>query len=373
MSAKTFCLAMLLLSSMTLVGRGTDETPQDKVESFDVFDRSGEEAVLAAVVKGDLAEIKRLEAILNSRVIPNLAIYAWNSPNAEVTHFLRSKGKINASDLQLAAIRGNAGEVRELLKEFQKWEYAPGSDGARNAQRNGPEFGNLRITSDTALRLAIRRGHTAVVRELLAGGANVNDRVLLVRPHHSTMEYPLSEAIQLGNAEIVQLLVEAGAILQESSTKYSPKDGRVNLHEFYTEHATSPPDVVEKKLKAMFDAGLLVQERDPYANIMCPLVMAISTGRARIVSILLKAGANPNVLIPGEELRLGVSPNAVTTFDRRPLHVAAIKGNPEIVRLLIENGAEVNAVTSDGRTPLSLAIDFNQGDVADLLRAAGAK
>lgn len=373
MSAKTFCLAMLLLSSMTLVGRGKDETPQDKAAAFDVFDRSGEEAVLAAVAKGDLAEIKRLEAVLNSRTIPNLGIHAWNSPNTDVAIFLRDKGKIAASDLQIAAFRGDAVAVRELLQEFQKWEYAPGTDGARHAQRNGPEFGNLGITSDTALRLAIRRGHTAVVRELLAGGANANDRVLLVRPHHATNEYPLSEAIQLGNAAIVQLLVEAGAILQESPTRYSPKDGRVSLHKFYGEHAKSPPDVVEKKLKEMFDAGLLVRERDPYANIMCPLALAISTGRAKIVAILLKAGADPNLPIPGEELRPGVNPSAVTTYDRRPLHVAAIKGNPEIVRILIENGADVNARTSDGRTPLSLAIGFSQGDVADLLRAAGAK
>lgn len=373
MFAKTICNATFAFLLMTLVGWGSDETPSDKTFLIDPFDHSGEEAVLAAVAKGDLAEIKRLEAVWNSRPIPNLGFQARNSPNAEVAIFLREKGKIAASDLQIAAMRGDADKVRELLKEYQKWESAPGTDGARDAKRNGPEFGHLMIVSYTALRLAIRRGHTDVVRALLAGGANVNERIMLVRPHHATCEYPISEAIQLGNAEIVQLLVEAGAILQEPPTMYSSKDNRVDFTKFYREHPNTPADVVEKKLKAMFDKGLLVRERDPYANIMSPLGMAISAGRARIVSVLLKAGANPNLFISGEALREGVNPDAITTHDHRPLHVAAIKGNPEIVRPLIEKGADVNALTSDGRTPLTFAISFRQGDVADLLRAAGAK
>lgn len=369
MNAKLLCVIALQFL-LTLPCSAEDTIRPDKVEFEDPFDRSGEEAILAAIAKGNLAELKRLENVLNRLTISNLGLSAWNSPNADVIVFLREKGKIAASDLQIAAARGDKNEVIRLLKRVQDWHYPPNSE---EAYKNGTDFGFLVFTSDTPLRLAIRAGHTEVVRALVSGGANVNERVVHVPPHNFSDEFPLSEAIQLGNAEMVQLLVAGGATLEDPPTRYTAKDGKVSLHEFSIKHSASPKAAVEKKLKDMFDAGLLVQERDPDANAMCPLVMAISNGRAKIVSILLKAGANPNVLIGGERLRQGVNSDVFNAGDRRPLHVAAIKGNPEIVRLLIEKGADVNARTSDGRSPLSYAIGLSHGDVADLLRAAGAR
>ena len=148
----------------------------------------------------------------------------------------------------------------------------------------------------------------------------------------------------------------------------------MNLDEFYTTHVNSPKALIDKKLKEMFDAGLIVQERVPEANVNCPLVIAIQGGRAKIVSVLLRANANPNLLLPGRPHNPSNQPDWQTAEDRRPLHVAAIKGNPEIVRLLIEKGADVNAITSNTQvTPLMFAVRFQHGDVADILRAAGAK
>jgi len=52
-----------------------------------------------------------------------------------------------------------------------------------------------------------------------------------------------------------------------------------------------------------------------------------------------------------------------------PLHGAAIHGHKEIVELLIAKGAEVNAKTNDGETPLVYA----KGEIANLLRKHGGK
>ena len=356
MMTRWFCFVVLQLSAMILACSVTNGVGTDKVEIDDPFDDSGKEAVLAAIAKGDLDELKRLESVLNRRVIANLHSYAWGSPNADVIIFLRGKGKLVASDLQVAAARGDAKEVRALLKRLEDRVYPPDSDAP---DKDGTNSGYSFFDSYTPLRLAIRRGHTEVVSALIAGGANVNERLIDARRHRDLNEYPLSEAVQLGRTEIVQLLVDGRAVLEDSPVRYSQKDQRVNLSEFYKTHLKSPNVVVQKKLKEMFDAGLIVEERDPDANVICPLVMAIRSGRAKIVSILLKGGANPNVLI-------GV--------ERRPLHEAVMKGNPEIVRLLIEKAADVNALASDGKTtPLLLAIGYQHGDVADILRAAGAK
>jgi ankyrin repeat protein len=66
--------------------------------------------------------------------------------------------------------------------------------------------------------------------------------------------------------------------------------------------------------------------------------------------------------------------NIETTDYRRrtALYVAARYGNPEIARLLIERGANVNATNKNGKTPLHIALDSLNFEVAELLLANGA-
>jgi ankyrin repeat protein len=49
-----------------------------------------------------------------------------------------------------------------------------------------------------------------------------------------------------------------------------------------------------------------------------------------------------------------------------------MEGNKEIAELLIAAGADLNAKTESGETPLELAIDLKQTKIADLLRKHGA-
>ena len=55
------------------------------------------------------------------------------------------------------------------------------------------------------------------------------------------------------------------------------------------------------------------------------------------------------------------------------LHEAAYHSNKEIVGLLIAKGADVNARDNGGETPLDLAIQLKQTEIADLLRKHGGK
>ena len=54
------------------------------------------------------------------------------------------------------------------------------------------------------------------------------------------------------------------------------------------------------------------------------------------------------------------------------IHYAASNGNKKMIEFLIKNGADVNAVTADGKTPLSLA-GTSQPEIIEILKAAGAK
>lgn len=59
-------------------------------------------------------------------------------------------------------------------------------------------------------------------------------------------------------------------------------------------------------------------------------------------------------------------------YDWTPLHIAAKRGNLDIVQLLIERGAELNALNSMGQTPLFLAVQGGHKDIANLLIERGA-
>lgn len=50
-----------------------------------------------------------------------------------------------------------------------------------------------------------------------------------------------------------------------------------------------------------------------------------------------------------------------------PIHLAAQSGNKEIVRLLIENSARIDAVNDDQATALHRAAALNQHEVAKFL------
>jgi len=50
-----------------------------------------------------------------------------------------------------------------------------------------------------------------------------------------------------------------------------------------------------------------------------------------------------------------------------PLHVASERGHVEIVRLLLEHGADLRARDSDGRTPSELALQYGKLEIVELL------
>jgi ankyrin repeat protein len=57
----------------------------------------------------------------------------------------------------------------------------------------------------------------------------------------------------------------------------------------------------------------------------------------------------------------------------QPIHVAALGGQKEMARFLIENGADVNAKAGNGWTPLHVAVLRGQTGVAELFRKHGAR
>ncbi len=74
------------------------------------------------------------------------------------------------------------------------------------------------------------------------------------------------------------------------------------------------------------------------------------TGNVEGVRQLLDLGVNVNSPYHEGDGYFGIAK------DSTPLHVAAWRAHPHVVKLLIERGAQVEAVDGRGRTPLSLAV-----------------
>lgn len=90
-----------------------------------------------------------------------------------------------------------------------------------------------------------------------------------------------------------------------------------------------------------------------------PLNMAIYNGYEEIVAELLRFHANPNL--------------ASANSGDFPLHLAAAIGKRQIVKYLLEAGADVNQANKTGKTPLLIAVSMGYKEIAEDLLAHGAK
>lgn len=86
-----------------------------------------------------------------------------------------------------------------------------------------------------------------------------------------------------------------------------------------------------------------------------------------------EAGADVSVAVKAD-LKNSQTSMDVQVRDAHASHSSqTVKGNREIVELLIARGADVHAKNKEGQTALSLAIRNNLPEVAEILREAGAK
>jgi ankyrin repeat protein len=108
--------------------------------------------------------------------------------------------------------------------------------------------------------------------------------------------------------------------------------------------------------EALLAGGAKVNQASRNKEKVLPLHSAVAAQQADIVRLLIDHGADVK---------------ACQTAGITPLHQAAASGQLDMARLLLSHGADIKAKMEDGKTPRDLAVDRKQARVAEFLLKQG--
>ena len=234
-------------------------------------------------------------------------------------------------------------------KEIVKLLLSKGADV--NAQ------GNEGITP---LHIATRAGYSNIVEHLLKYGANVHSTsqkghiplfLAIENRHEKVVELLVEHGACVdvndkNNKSVLYRAVEKGnSIIVKHILKHSPNLNSKSNSSVLNIAVQGRGIEYSQIVKNLLEYGFTVTHKD--ANFMHA---AIAKGYVEIVKELLKHSTDADMFYKG-------------TSKKRctPLHVATINGHEEVAKLLISYGADVNAPDRTGKTPMFYAIE--KGDL----------
>ncbi|HSK66103.1 MAG TPA: ankyrin repeat domain-containing protein [Anaerolineales bacterium] len=195
---------------------------------------------------------------------------------------------------------------------------------------------------NTQLILAAGEGDVEQVSQLLAQGANVTAQ-------DEDGRTALIAAAYRNHLTVAGLLIEAGADVniqdetRQSAYLISTSEGYLEL------------------LHLTLEAGADVHSKDSYNG--TGLIRAAERGHIEIIQELLKTDIDVDHV---NNLGWTALLEAIILGDGGPRHT-------EVVRLLVESGADVNLTDSNGISPLAHASRRGYQQIMEVLRAAGAR
>lgn len=228
--------------------------------------------------------------------------------------------------------------------------------------------GRYRFVSFTELTAAIIYDDEEAVRRIISEGGDVNEPVIDFMSNDfwdSGKIFPLYVAVDNGNPEIIRMLIDAGADVNNNETLSG-----TSLH-----HAVRNDNI--EVVRMLIEAGADVQLPNYFAALEKKIVAFTPLYDAKSVEIarmLIDAGADVNATGTDYFPIIGVAHNIAIDVDK-PSSSYENTQLFSIVRLLIENGADVNTSSigrNAGNTPLHNASGTADEDVIMALLRNGA-
>jgi len=294
-------------------------------------DNEGNTPLICAAVGGHLDVVKFLVAKgadINARNAKGMSpmSVAVKESYGDVVKFLRRSGvnhlkqykDVNASDKDGYTPLHSAVNSFHLYHNLNEVKYLVFCGAKVNAKT---KYG------ETPLMMASEEGHLEIVKFLMDNGAKVNAKT-------KYGETPLMMAAKSGHLEIVKLLVSKGVDLK-------------------------------------------VQDYGRYT----PLHWAAFWGHIDVVKFLLDNGMDVNIKNAGGWTLLrhstwicwcrSLDPKCNTGIT--PLHMAASKNKLEVVKFLVNKGANINAKDTYGETSLEIATNKGHQAIVEFLNQNGTK
>ncbi len=256
---------------------------------------------------------------------------------------------LHAGPLADAAQQGDLSSVRQLLQD-------------------GANVNEQQVDGTTALHWAVQANDADMTALLLNAGADAGARNRVGAP-------PLLSAAINGNSEILELLLNAGA--DPDMTVSATGDTALML---------AARTGVVAALETLLDHGANVNAQETWGH-TTPLMWAVAEDHAEAAQLLLANGADIEARsvyippdtgrgfeggLPRERREEEVGPVTFAAGELTPLLIAARDGHFATLKLLVEAGADINALTADGKNALGLAIFNGSYDIADYLVDQGS-
>ena len=347
--------------------------------------RGGETALMTAARTGDAATIR---ALLVRGADPNVR-----------------DGFRGQTALMWAAARNNAAAVHALA-ELGANVHAKTATAGR-APRGNRLFYAPPPTGFTALMFAARGGHLDALRVLLEAGADVNDTL-------SDGQSALVVAVANANWELAGHLLDRGADPNLAGAGWNALHQLLRTRRMNTGFGFPGPipagrvdsiDVLKKMIARGGDVdarmttnGMKDGQRNRLNRLgATPFFLAAKVTDTEAMRVLVDAGADavtPNAdgttplmvaaglaiwnpgedggSLPGQEdevleavrmcVELGNDVHAVNYRGETALHGAAFRGANNVVEYLVEQGADMDARTELGYSPLAIADGFSYSD-----------
>jgi ankyrin repeat protein len=263
---------------------------------------------MGTIEQGKTADLVLLDAnplknIMNTQKIAAVVVGGKFFDKTKLQNML-TQVEVQAAILHQAVVDGDIEQVKLII--------------SKNPDLNaGNEKGEI------PLNLAAREGHKEIVELLLEHGAvNVGNAI--------NKRIAAEFAMDNNHTEIAQLLISKGADI-------SPLHFAIYMED-------------EIKARSLIEGGADVNSRTPGG--ITPLNQAAGKGVKDMVELLIAYDADVN---------------AGGYWGWTPLHGAAINGYEDIAELLIAEGADVNAKTGGDMTPLWYAARHGHREIAELL------